>query len=115
MTAMDLYFYGHDYKYAAEQMLLTLFPEERPVYPEGEPQPGSDHLVLTLREEGNLLTARARLTVGGKTAEGEDRGPLTDAGLERDRVAQRILKLAFYRAGTALLGKEPPWGAPCRK
>ena len=111
MTAMDLYFYGHDYKYAAEQMLLTLFPEERPVYPEGEPQPGSDHLVLTLREEGNLLTARARLTVGGKTAEGEDRGPLTDAGLERDRVAQRILKLAFYRAGTALLGKEPPWGA----
>ena len=88
---MDLYFYGHDYKYAAEQMLLTLFPEERPVYPEGEPRPGSDHLVLTLREEGNLLTARARLTVGGKTAEGEDRGPLTDAGLERDRVAQRIL------------------------
>ena len=35
---------GHEYKYAMEQMLLTLFPEERPVYadaPEGrcEPRP----------------------------------------------------------------------------
>ena len=28
-----------------------------------------------------------------------------------DRVRQRILKLAFYRAGTAALGREPPWGA----
>ena len=26
---MKLYFKGHDYKYAAEQMLLTLFPGER--------------------------------------------------------------------------------------
>ena len=34
---MKLYLYGHDYKYAAEQMLLTLFPEERPEYPEGSP------------------------------------------------------------------------------
>ena len=24
---MKLYFQGHDYKYAAEQMLLTLFPD----------------------------------------------------------------------------------------
>ena len=29
---MDLYFTGHNYKYAAEQMLLTLYPEERPAY-----------------------------------------------------------------------------------
>ena len=25
---MKLYLYGHDYKYAAEQMLLTLFPAQ---------------------------------------------------------------------------------------
>ena len=30
---MNLYLIGHDYRYAAEQMLLTLFPDERPVYP----------------------------------------------------------------------------------
>ena len=33
---MNLYLIGHDYRYAAEQMLLTLFPDERPVYPDGE-------------------------------------------------------------------------------
>lgn len=27
---MNLYLIGHDYRYAAEQMLLTLFPDERP-------------------------------------------------------------------------------------
>ena len=31
---MKLYLKGHDYKYAAEQMLLTLFPGERPSYPD---------------------------------------------------------------------------------
>ena len=25
---MKLYLYGHDYKYAVEQMLLTLYPDE---------------------------------------------------------------------------------------
>ena len=34
---MRLYFYGHDYKYAAEQMLLSLYPSERPEYLVGEP------------------------------------------------------------------------------
>ncbi len=32
---MKLYLRGHDYKYAAEQMLLTLFPAQRPGYPAG--------------------------------------------------------------------------------
>lgn len=31
---MKLYLYGHDYKYAAEQMMLSLYPSERPEYPE---------------------------------------------------------------------------------
>ena len=34
---MRLYLTGHDYQYAVEQMLLTLFPGERPEYPEGAP------------------------------------------------------------------------------
>ena len=34
---MKLVLYGHDYKYAVEQMLLTLFPEERPEYPDAPP------------------------------------------------------------------------------
>ena len=31
---MKLYLKGHDYKYAAEQMMLMLFPGQRPEYPE---------------------------------------------------------------------------------
>ena len=30
---MKLYLKGHNYRYATEQMLLTLFPGERPEYP----------------------------------------------------------------------------------
>ena len=37
---MKLYLHGHAYKYAAEQMLLTLFPAQRPEYPAGPPAPG---------------------------------------------------------------------------
>ena len=97
---------GHDYRYAAEQMMLTLFPGERP-------GTGSNELVLSLSEGRTWLTATAELTYEGtcfravrraKTA--ELTGGLTDA-----RVKQRILKLAFYDAGVAALGKEPPWGA----
>jgi oxygen-independent coproporphyrinogen-3 oxidase len=34
---IKLYLSGHQYKYAVEQMLLVLFPEERPVYTEQPP------------------------------------------------------------------------------
>ncbi|CUP88761.1 coproporphyrinogen dehydrogenase HemZ [Flavonifractor plautii] len=37
--------------------------------------------------------------------------PAPDAGrVERDRVLQRVVKNAFYRAGVQALGREPPWG-----
>ena len=29
---MELILSGHDYKYAVEQIMLLMFPEERPVY-----------------------------------------------------------------------------------
>ena len=37
---MKLYFEGHEYKYAVEQMLLTLFPDQRPEYPAAAPEGG---------------------------------------------------------------------------
>ena len=46
---MYLILQGHDYRYAAEQMLLTLFPEERPEYLQGLLPPGENAAVLTLR------------------------------------------------------------------
>ena len=110
---MRLYFHGHDYRYAAEQMLLTLFPAERPEYPQGPPAPGEDALALSLSRGAAWATATAALTWGGRTYRASRRCRTAEltGGLAADRALQRILKLAFYDAGTAALGKEPPWGA----
>lgn len=110
---MKLYYRGHNYKYAAEQMLLTLFPTERPEYADAPPGPGEDALVLSLSRGAAWATATAALTWNGAEYRAARRcrvSELTDQ-LSADRALQRILKLAFYDAGTAALGKEPPWGA----
>ena len=110
---MKLYYRGHNYRYAAEQMLLTLFPTERPEYADAPPGPGEDALVLSLSRGETWATATAALTWGGAEYRAARRcrvSELTDQ-LSADRALQRILKLAFYDAGTAALGKEPPWGA----
>ena len=110
---MRLYLIGHDYRYAAEQMMLTLFPGQRPEYPGGQPDGTSPALQLSLTDVGDILEARARLWWEGGEFSGvrrTDKSELT-GGLEDDRVRQRILRLAFYDAGVAALGHEPPWGA----
>ena len=109
---MRLEFRGHDYKYAAEQMMLTLFPEERPQY--DLPLTGEENGVcLTLTEGEGTLNARAELTWNGKHTTGTAEVPAVPAEntLLRDRACQKVLKLAFYRAGVEALGHEPPWGA----
>lgn len=111
---MKLYLKNHTYKYAAEQMMLTLFPGEKPEYPEGEPAGEENSLVLSLSLGTTWATAHAVLLYEGKTFSRFSRAPLPSPEadrLERDRVFQRALKNAFYRAGTDALGKEPPWGA----
>ena len=110
---MKLYFHGHDYKYAAEQMLLTLFQDQRPEYPAGRPQEGENHLILSLSLGNQWATASAALTWRGQSCRKTRRCPLprSEDKVARDRAFQQILKLAFYQAGTALLGYEPPWGA----
>ena len=110
---MKLYFIGHDYKYAAEQMLLTLFPGRRPEYPEVPAAEGEDHLTLSLHKGSLWVTATARLSLDGTTYAARRRCHTSElsGGLATDRARQRILKLAFYQAGTQALGVQPPWGA----
>ena len=111
---MKLYFQGHDYKYAAEQMLLTLFPDQRPEYPQTAPGRDEDGLTLRLHPGRRWLTATARLVWQGREYTQRRRCPvsvLAAPELERDRACQRILKLAFFQAGTQALGIQPPWGA----
>ena len=110
---MKLYLNGHDYRYAVEQMMMTLFPGQKPEYPEGGPDGTAPAVRVSLTEEGDTLTAKAELWWEDRVCTAcrqADRAELT-GGLADDRVRQRILRLAFYEAGVEALGHEPPWGA----
>ena len=110
-TIMELFLIGHDHRYAVEQIMLMLFPGERPVYPE---TPGGDTAaeislsrgekrdttVCRLYREGKLYNGRASVCRTGYTDE-----------LTRRRLEQRIVKLSFYRAAVLALGERPAWGA----
>ena len=105
------------YRYAAEQMMLTLFPGERPEYPE-EPPRTLEHTDsaarFTLSREGDRALLAARVVRGGKTAQAVfpfPAGELDQAPEAVYHTLQHALKMAFYRAGVELLGHEPPWGA----
>ena len=98
---MKLYLVGHTYKYAVEQMLLTLFPEERPEYPEGPCR--GEGMTVRLSRGNRFTTAACTLYREGKVwhgraAVGNDR--LTDP-IETDRRCQRLVKNAVYRAALA--------------
>lgn len=101
---MDLFLYGHDYKYAAEQMLLTLFPAERPVYPGGEP--AGDRAELSIRgSEAVCVLVRD----GIRYERAEPIGPYRTER-EKGRGEQHALKRAFYRAALATGREKPAWG-----
>ena len=108
---MDLFLYGHNYKYAAEQMLLSLFPDERPTYPPG--RPGDNSASVTLNKGSRYATASCRLIRGGRTACAQARYALKPDRSQRDevRLEQRIVKLAFYRAALAWGLEKPVWGS----
>ena len=102
---MELYFFGHDHKYAVEQMLLTLFPAQRPVYPVGEPAGDRAEVALTGTE------ALCRLYRDGVCHEGRADVRPYHTDRERVRQEQQAVKLAFYRAALASGVPRPVWGA----
>lgn len=108
---MKLYLHGHDYKYAAEQMLLTLYPAERPEYPEGKPS--GDRVELGLSYCKKFVTASCKLVLDGAVQHGKAtflKALITD-DISRDKLCQRAVKNAFYRAALASGHKRPAWGA----
>jgi oxygen-independent coproporphyrinogen-3 oxidase len=108
---MRLFLYGHDCRYAAEQTLLTLFPSEKPEYPDGAPQ--GDRCELTMRRGGAYTTCACRLTIGGAVQTGRaavKNTAMTDA-VSEGRLKQRIVKLAFYRAALRSGVPKPEWGS----
>ena len=117
---MKLYFQENDrwqperYHYAAEQMMLTLFPGERPEYPQEPPAGEENQARFQLSCEGETARIAAQVRRSGQQGEGADTfsaAALDEVPEKVYHVVQYALKLAFYRAGVQLLGHEPPWGA----
>ena len=108
---MKLYLYGHDYKYAVEQMLLTLFPQERPEYPEEKTD--GESMAVSLNKGEKFITAVCTLKIHGGTFHG--RGAVSSGRLvtelETDRQCQHIIKDAIYRAALSSGLQRPVWGS----
>lgn len=110
---MKLYYYGHQYQYAAEQMLATLFPGEKPEYSERAPEPGSPYLELRLHRSRVWTTGSCLYHDGAQGFHGSARvrtAELTDP-VRTDSLCQQALKLAMYRAVLCSGMDKPPWGA----
>ena len=110
---MNLYFTGHGEKYAVEQTLLTLFPQERPVYPDTPPG-GDNELELSFSQGKTWCTARAVLRRDGKTYTRQCRVQTSrlpqDDPVVATRLTRRTLQRAFtWRRWTAW-GQSPPGG-----
>lgn len=94
---MNLTLIGHDDRYAVEQLILALFPED------AEPM-----VVSSLHRGGVWLTATAKITLEGRVAYASRR---IRAGEETVRLRRRALQQSIYLAAIQLLPGVPAWGA----
>lgn len=94
---MNLTLIGHDDRYAVEQLLLSLFPED--ARPEA---------VSSLHRGSTWLTATAKITLEGKTVRASRRIKTAE---ETVRLRRRALQQSIYLAAVQLLQQEPAWGA----
>ena len=111
---MKLTLVGHDYKYAIEQIMLALFPQELPDY-SSDPSSRSDDLIARSYVRFGVKYAQATTSIrsGDKVFYGYarvGRRLLTDK-LVSDRLLQRIVKQSFFRAAKGFVYPPPVWGS----
>ena len=94
---MNLTLIGHDDRYAVEQLLLSLFPENTPVEATSKLSRGQVY-----------LTVRTDITLDGKTASATRR---LKAAEETVKLRRRALQQSVYLAAIQLLPAAPAWGA----
>ena len=107
---MKVQLIGHDEKYALEQSLLTLFPDERPLY--GTVEPGAARwAVVRMHEENGSVCVTTELGFDGTRAAGSHACPLSGTEYEREGQRRHCLGLSFFRAASELLDIHPAWGS----
>ena len=94
---MNLTLSGHDDRYAVEQLLLSLFPEDAEVT-----------AVSGLTREGGEIIITSSVQANGVSAANTSRMREAD---ETVRLRRQLLQQSMYLAAKQLLPKEPAWGA----
>jgi len=109
---MDIFLIGHTYQYAVEQSLLTLFPGQKPTYPD---TPGDGDYIVVRQSRGKVYTTMTTTlhfssgTYVGRARAANDR--LTDEPFVTDRLLQRLVRQSFYQAALKSGVPAPEWGA----
>ena len=107
---MKVQLIGHDEKYALEQSLLTLFPDERPLYGTVEPD-DARWAVVRMHEKNGSVCVTTELGFDGTRAAGSHACPLSGTEYEREGQRRHCLGLSFFRAASELLDIHPAWGS----
>lgn len=109
---MELRLIGHDYKYAVEQSLLTLFPGSKPEYP--AKRGNGDHITVRCSRGGTWTTMTTVIVKDGNRGMGMAKVPtaqLTAEPFVTDRHLQRLVRQSFYKAALDWGVVAPEWGA----
>ena len=101
----------HEYKYVAEQSLLALFPQERPVYEPVDPATDPRWAIITLQEEGDRCHVTTELGWDGKSAPFTLGIDLSGDDYAREGQRRRAIGMSFFRAAREVTGIAPPWGS----
>lgn len=104
---MKLYLQGHTERYAVEQLMMQLFPDEAHEFVTA-PFSDEDGAVSALFCGKTWVTAVTRITRGRRTARASRRIAAQRADVRHTR---RVLQQSFYLAAVQLLPAAPPWGA----
>ena len=107
---MKLQLVGHEEKYALEQSLLALLPDERPVYGTVGAE-DTRWAVVTMHEDAERVKFVTELGYDGKTARSAYAYPLSGDEYAREGQRRHALGLSFFAAARDVLGVEPPWGS----
>ncbi|MBQ7714075.1 MAG: coproporphyrinogen dehydrogenase HemZ, partial [Oscillospiraceae bacterium] len=107
---MKLCLLGHDEKYALEQSLLALFPDERPIYGAVAPD-DTRWATVAMAEDAERVTFTTELSYDGRTGRCARSYPLSGGAYEREGQRRHALGLSFFGAAKDALGVAPPWGS----
>lgn len=117
---MKLCIEGHDYKYASEQIVMAMFPKDKPIYVSKGELSGGGVLIKLCR--GKVYSTVSAAVYGGgsvyRAASRVKNADFTDK-LQENRLISGAIKSAVYKAAIKSGAEKTPWGCltgvrPCK-